>query len=252
MKIMSMNVLCYGQNEHARENRAPLVAKVIQTAAPDSFGLQEAHIAWMNDIISLFPEYGYVGIGREDGKQEGEFAPVFYLKELYEVEDSGTFWLSETPEVPSKGWDASWKRICTWAKLKNKRTGQIYVHMNTHLDHLGVVAVKESVRLIKARIAGFVGLPVVCTGDFNINQGTEDYLEMVSGSIADARFLARETDSLFTFHNFQPETVQQTIDYIFVTSDSLKPSRFAVMDEKIDGQYYSDHFAVYADMEIIG
>ena len=250
MRVMSFNVLCYGDPVHFWTLRIPGVIKVIKDASPDSFGVQEAHIKWMNVLCENLPEYDYVGVGREDGADDGEFAAVFYKKDLYEVVDSGNFWLSETPDKPSLGWDAACIRICTWAELKNIETGKTYIHMNTHLDHIGVVARTEGVKLIKEKAASFGGKPVICTGDFNIEQDTDCYLEMVSGNMEDARKLAPDSDDSFTFHGFKPSKIQDIIDFIFIDKNTVKPLKFKVVNKKESGKFYSDHYAVYADLVI--
>ena len=250
MRVMSFNVLCYGNPVHFWLKRIPGVIKVIKDTSPDSFGVQEAHIKWMNALCENLPEYGFVGVGRDDGKEDGEFAAVFYKKDLYEVVDSGNFWLSETPDRPSLGWDSACIRICTWAELKNKETGKTYIHMNTHLDHIGVVARTQGVKLIKEKAASFGGKPVICTGDFNIEQDTDCYVEMVSGNMADARKIAPDSDDCYTFHGFRPSKYQDKIDFIFVDKNTVKPLKFKVINKKEYGKYYSDHFAVYADLII--
>ena len=251
MRVLSFNVLCYGNPPHFWLTRIPGVIKVIKDASPDSFGVQEAHKKWMKELCDNLPEYDYVGVGREDGVDDGEFAAVFYKKDLYEVVDSGNFWLSETPGKPSLGWDAACIRICTWAELKNKETGKTYIHMNTHLDHVGVVARTEGVKLIKEKAASFGGKPVICTGDFNIEQDTDCYLEMVSGNMEDARKIAPESDDSFTFHGFRPSKIQDIIDFIFVDKNTVRPLKFKVVNRKEFRRFYSDHYAVYADIEFI-
>ncbi|MBQ6265875.1 MAG: endonuclease/exonuclease/phosphatase family protein [Clostridia bacterium] len=250
MRVLSFNVLCYGNPTHFWLNRIPGVIKVIKYASPDSFGVQEAHKKWMDVLCENLPEYGYVGVGREDGADEGEFAAVFYKKSLYEVTDSGNFWLSETPDKPSLGWDSACIRICTWAELKNKENGKTYIHMNTHLDHIGVTARSQGVKLIKEKAASFGGKPVICTGDFNIEQDTDCYIEMVSGNMGDARKLAPDSDDCYTFHGFRPSKIQNIIDFIFIDKNTVKPLKFKVINKKEYRKFYSDHYAVYLDLEI--
>lgn len=249
-RIMSVNVLCYGRDERFWEKRIPLVCEIIRKNAPDSFGVQEAHIGWMTALKENLPEYDYVGVGRDDGKEGGEFSAVFYKKDRFTASDSGNFWISETPDIPSKGWDAACIRIATYVKLTDKESGEAYVHFNTHLDHVGDTARIEGVKMIKEKAASFGGVPVVCTGDFNVTQGSECYNTMVSGNMADSRLLAPETDDSLTYHGFDPENIKQIIDFVFVDRDTVKPLKFKVIDEKVNGEYYSDHYAVYADIEL--
>ncbi len=126
MKVMSFNILCGGSENRSWENRIKLVVETIRKRRPDTFGLQEAHKGWIDALTERFPEYDFIGVGRDDGEQEGEYNPIFYLKDMYDVIDSGTFGLSETPEKPSKGWDSACTRICTHVVLKNKETDEIF------------------------------------------------------------------------------------------------------------------------------
>lgn len=249
-RILSTNVLCWGNEEHYIDQRMPLLTKMLKIANPDSFGVQEAHKEWMDGISAALPEYAYVGVGRDDGAEEGEYSAVFYKKDKFTVEESNTFWLSETPDKPGLGWDARCVRVCTWVKLKDKENGKVYVHMNTHLDHIGIVARVEGVKLIKETAASFGGVPVVCTGDFNVPEGTDCYVEMVKGNMGDSRYMAPDSDNGYTFHAFKPEETQSIIDYVFADKETVRPQAFKVLNFKIDDQFYSDHYAVYADVEL--
>lgn len=250
-RVLSTNVLCWGPDNHSIESRIPLEIKMIKEVKPDSFGVQEAHIQWMNAFREGLPEYDYVGVGREDGKEKGEFAAVFYLKDKFTASESGNFWISETPDVPSLGWDARCIRIATFVKLTDKETGKSYVHFNTHLDHVGINAQINGAKMIQEKAASFGGVPVVATGDFNVLQGSDCYNTMISGNMADARFLAPDSDdNPITFHAFKPEEVKDTIDFIFVDEATVQPTKFRVVAKLIDGQFYSDHYAIYSDFEL--
>ncbi|MCR5150712.1 MAG: endonuclease/exonuclease/phosphatase family protein [Clostridiales bacterium] len=249
-KVLSTNVLCWGDKEHSIEKRIPLVIKMLRNQMPDSFGVQEAHIEWMNALCKGLPEYNYVGVGREDGKEDGEFSAVFYLKDKFSASESGNFWLSETPDVPSLGWDARCIRIATFVKLTDKITGESYVHFNTHLDHIGINAQINGAKMIQEKAASFGGVPVVCTGDFNVEQGSQCYKTMISANLGDARTMAPITDDCYTFHAFEPEKVQTIIDFIFVDKATVDPLTFKVINEKIDNQFYSDHYAVVSEIEL--
>ncbi len=250
-RVLSFNVLCYGSDEHFWKDRAPMVAQVIKEANPDSFGVQEAHWEWIKKLCKALPEYDYVGVGRENGKKKGEFAAVFYKKDKFTASDSGNFWISETPEKPSKGWDSACTRVATYTKLTDKETGDAYVHFNTHLDHIGRAAQINGAKMIQEKAADFGGLPVVCTGDFNVFQDSDCYNTMVSGNMKDARKLAPDSDESYTFHGFRPEEVQERIDFVFVDEATVKPLSFKVINKLINGEFYSDHNAIYADIELI-
>ncbi len=250
-RIMSFNVLCWGHDHRNYKYRIPLVCQIIREAKPSSFGVQEAHIEWMTALKEGLPEYDYVGVGREDGKEDGEFAAVFYLKDEFTASDSGNFWISETPDVPSKGWDSACTRIATYVKLTHKESGKEYIHFNTHLDHVGRIAQINGAKMIQEKAASFSGVPVVCTGDFNVLQGSDCYETMVSANMGDARMMAPDSDDTFTYHGFKPDEIQHIIDFVFVDKATVKPVNFKVINKLVDGEFYSDHNAVYADIELI-
>lgn len=251
IRIMSFNIRCSDVKGVTWKERRPLVSRQILEVLPDSAGVQEAHTGWMDYLAeALFEKYDYVGVGREDGKRDGEFSAIFYLKDKYEVTDSGTFWLSDTPNVPSKGWDAECTRICTWARLRDKCTGGEYVHINTHFDHRGIRAQENSVKMIHKKAKEFNDVPVVFTADLNIFEGSNLYLKMVSSVLKDAKHLSPDTMSCLTFHNAEPEKFKDSIiDYVLVNS-LVTPKIYRVLTDGIDGKYVSDHYPIYIDCEI--
>lgn len=249
-RILSFNLLCAGKGMRTWRKRVPKVISIIKEAKPDSFGVQEAHWGWMKKLTRYLPEYGYVGVGREDGDKDGEFSAVFYKKDKFEASDSGNFWISETPEKPSKGWDSACTRIATYVKLTDKENGKSYIHFNTHLDHVGRIAQINGAKMIQEKAASFGGLPVVCTGDFNVSQDSDCYNTMVSGNMKDSRKLAPDSDECGTFHGFRPDEINDRIDFVFVDEATVKPVSFKVINKMVDGEFYSDHNAIYADVEI--
>ncbi len=251
MRIMSINLLCAGKGERRWENRAEKVAKIVKKVNPDSFGVQEAHYEWMCALRELLPEYESVGVGRDDGKNEGEFSAVFFKRDKFDAVENETFWISETPELPSRSWNTACIRVCTWVKLVSKESSETFIHLNTHLDHVSELARMKGVELIKKKVAEFKDIPVVCTGDYNFEQGCDCYIEMVNGELGDARMLTENSDSTFTFHWFKPEEIQSIIDFVFVKRSAVEVENFKVVAEKVDGDFYSDHYAVYADINII-
>lgn len=249
-RILSFNLLCAGKGSRTWRKRVPKVITIIKETKPDSFGVQEAHWEWMKKLSRYLPEYDYVGVGRDDGKKKGEFSAVFYKKDKFTASDSGNFWISETPEKPSKGWDSACIRVATYVKLTDKENGKSYIHFNTHLDHVGRIAQINGAKMIQKKAASFGGVPVVCTGDFNVFQDSDCYNTMVSGNMKDARKLAPDSDECYTFHGFRPEEIHERIDFVFVDEATVKPVSFKVINKKVDGDFYSDHNAVYADVEI--
>ena len=153
IRIMSFNIRCGDVGVQTAESRYTLVSDTIFKGAPDSVGIQEATPEWMEYLkTALSDKYDYVGIPREE---DGEYSSIFYLKDKYTITESGNFWLSETPHKESKGWDAACYRICTWAVLENKETKEKYVHVNTHLDHVGVLARRNGVELYLLELHNF-------------------------------------------------------------------------------------------------
>lgn len=251
MKVMSFNVLCYGDAENDIDFRLNKVSTVIGNYKPDTFGLQEAHITWINHICKELPEYDYVGVGREDGKDGGEFSPVFYLREKFEVIDKGNFWLSETPDKPGLGWDAKCIRICSYAVLKDKESGKIFTHFNTHLDHIGPIAQIEGAKMVAERGNSYPDYPAFFTGDFNVFPGSEPYNTVIAGGFEDSRKIAKVSDDHYTFHGFEKKiddvAYKRIIDYIFVKDCTV--NSFKVITDKVDGRYPSDHFPIIAEID---
>ncbi len=247
--VVSFNVLVGGSGINSTANRIPRVVSCINSYKPDSFGVQEADYAWMTGLSSNLADYAYVGVGRDNGTNNytsGETSAIFYLKDKYSVASSGTFWLSATPSTPSIGWDAAYKRVCTWAVLRNKRTGEQYVHVNTHLDHVGAEARREGVKLVLEKINSFY-LPVVCTGDFNADETDEVYSLMTAGKMKDSRYLAANVvNAGGTLHNFGSVDTSQTlpIDFCFVSANDLEVNAYRVIKDTVNGYYPSDHYGV--------
>ena len=251
IRVMSFNIRCFGLGVVKRSTRNDEVIGTIEKGMPDSFGVQEATPTWMRYLSRKLDDYDYVGVGRSNGKNSGEFSAIFYLKDKYEVYDSGTFWLSETPDEPSTGWDASMNRICTWAVLENKETGAMYVHINSHFDHKGVEARSKSVDLILEKVKFYNYLPVVFTADMNIVEGNEAYTKMAdSGYLWDTKYVAPDTMNYLTFHDTKPaENEGRILDYVMINSN-FGAITYRVVTAGIDGKFVSDHYPVYADLVI--
>lgn len=248
MRVMSFNLLCDGHGSRKWQRRTPRVVEAIRACCPDSFGVQEAHLGWMTALRTHLPAYDSVGVGREDGADEGEFSAVFYLRDKYTLLDSGTFWLSETPETPSMGWDAAYRRICTWAKLQEKATGKVFIHFNTHLDHIGRAAQQKGAELVARKAEALGGdIPAVFTGDFNVTPDSAPCLAIKARGFVDLRDIATQADTGETFHDFAPKKPGLVIDYVFARGD-VSAERFCVMRDMFDGDFPSDHYPVYADV----
>ncbi len=252
LRIMSFNIRCLGVGNDTWQDRIGIVSETMLTSEADSFGIQEGTPEWMATLKDTVSEkYAFVGQGR-DGIDKGEYSAIFYLKQKYNVVDSGTFWLSDTPDEMSRGWDASMNRICTWAILENKSTGEQYVHMNAHFDHIGAIARKNSAKLITERAKTFGDLPVVFTADMNIREGTDAYETMISaGVFKDSKYEAKDTMDYLTYHDTKPEKHDGDIlDYV-MSNSKLTAIKYRVVTEGIDGRYVSDHFPIYADFSLV-
>ena len=250
MRIMSFNIRCTNVGKDSWEDRIGIVSQTMLESEADSIGVQEATPEWMATLKETVGEkYAYVGVGRDDGDNEGEYSAVFYLKDKYEVVDSDTFWLSETPDKPSFGWDAACRRVCTWVQLKDKETGKQYVHMNTHFDHVGISARKNSVEMIIDKAKTFTDIPVVFTADMNVVQGSTNYNQFVeSGILKDTKFIAPDTMDYCTYHDTKPTQHDgDVIDYVMI-NDKFDATVYKVVTEGIDGRYVSDHYPIYADL----
>lgn len=247
IRIMSFNIRCTNVGRDSWEERIGIVTETIEKSKADSIGVQEATPEWMETLEKELKDYDYVGVGRDDGDKLGEFSAVFFLKDKYNAVDSGTFWLSETPEQPSLGWDAGCNRVCTWVVLENKETGEKYVHVNSHFDHVGVKAREESVKMILNHIAQYKDLPVVFTADMNVVEGSENYVDFTK-VLNDTKYLADDTMDYLTYHDTKPSKYEgEVIDYVMV-NDNFDALSYKVVTAGIDERYVSDHFPVYADI----
>ena len=159
------------------ERRCPVVCDILRVESFDIFGSQEVLHSQLEDLSAALPKYASIGVGRNDGKTEGEYAPIFYKKDKIKCLDWGTFWLSETPDViGSVGWDAKYTRICTWGQFKDLKSGKKFWMFNLHMDHRGTEARRQSCHLVLAKVKEMCGKqPYILTGDFNVDQKNEIY-----------------------------------------------------------------------------
>ena len=234
--------------------RRDRVADYIKSHKIDIIGMQEVLHAQLEDLLARMPEYDYVGVGRHDGKQAGEYSPVFFLKDRFDVLEKGNFWLSETPEVPgSIGWDAALERVASYAKLKDKKTGKVFMAVNTHFDHVGVTARRESAKLIMSKIQEIVGdQPAVVTGDFNVTEDDEAYKTMISNEFKmndSYHMTTNNTGPNYTWHEYcrLPLNKREKIDFIFITP-SIKVSHTHI-EEPNPEALLTDHNPHWADLE---
>ena len=248
LKVMSYNIRLGsgkdGTNSWALRYTA--TEEMLKDQKPDVFGVQEAldyQVHYIEDMCG----YESVGVGREDGKKEGEHMSIFWNKKTVSMLKWGTFWLSETPQKPSKGWDAACFRTATWALMKDKKTGKKFYFVNTHLDHEGKEAQKNGLKLIVEKIAEMnpEGLPMVLTGDFNI-EPSNPALADLDARMQSTRKIAQKTDDLTTYNGWGKSSMM--IDYIYVSGFSSCPEYQTVTKRYADRKFISDHYPICATL----
>ncbi|MDR0421707.1 MAG: endonuclease/exonuclease/phosphatase family protein [Proteiniphilum sp.] len=233
---------------NAWPHRKELVKGLIQSHDPDIVGTQEGFKHQLEGILEL-EDYACVGAGRDDGKEAGEHSAILYKKDRLVLLDSGDFWFSETPDVPGKGWDATCcNRICSWAKFEDKLSGKSFFVFNSHYDHEGEIARRNSSLLLLEKIGLIAGeSPVFATGDFNATPDDEP-IQIIrdSGKLCDSRLVTLEAPygTEGTFNAFLPDSpAKSRIDYIWVTSH-ITIKRYGVLNDMPHGRFPSDHFPV--------
>jgi len=232
--------------DNSWEKRKEIFFDVLKKEKADVIGLQEALKFQLDEIKTLFPQYEQLGVGREDGKTEGEYSAILYLKEKFKTDSTGYFWFSDTPEVPaSKSWGNNVTRICTWALLKDYAAGKGFYFYNLHIDHESQNSREKSAELL-IRKAKVKNLPVIITGDFNAGEDNAAIKYILSNGFTDSyRKLYPEEKAVNTYHAFKGGAIGDKIDYIFY-SGNLKVFDAAIIRRNKDGRYPSDHFPVNA------
>lgn len=258
LKVMSFNIRLdhAGDSANNWQYRKDVAAEMVKTNNIDILGTQEVLVNQLNDLKERLPEYTTVGVGRDDGKEAGEFSAIFYKKDKFKEVKSGNFWLSETPEiVGSKGWDASYIRVATWIILNDIQSSNKFLVINTHLDNDGLLARIEGGNLLleKAMELG-KDMPIIITGDFNDTPDSETIKNITNTNhkkyMLDSKSVAtKRSGTDWTFHDFGrlPENERPYLDYIFV-SNRVSVSEFDVLPDKINGIFVSDHKAVMASI----
>ena len=250
LRYISFNIRNSGANDgdNAWELRQSATKLMLETEQPSLFGLQEALPDQLAYIDANFPQFSRVGVGRDDGKELGEFMAVYYRNDLFDLLDSGNFWLSETPDVPDYGWDAACIRIVTWAYLQDRATSKCFYAFNTHLDHIGPVAREQSILLIVDKMKEIVKdtqAPVILSGDFNSNVSSVIF-DPLKAEMSDARaFLSQDQwDDSFNYWG-KPFEGDKLIDYIFYKNATV--TGFRTLNGDYGKPYISDHYPICAD-----
>lgn len=245
--------------QHDWKLRRDSVARFIQTQDLSICCMQEVLHRQLRDLRKRLPQYDYVGVGRDNGKRRGEYSPIFYLRQEWKALQSGTFWLSPTPDkAGSKGWDAALPRIATWALLQNRQNGRKVMAINTHFDHVGHQARLESGRLILQKSTELAaGVPLILTGDFNVGQESDVYHTITHSSIlpmVDTHFLGVPHEGVaHTFHNFARLPLNQCskIDFLFSSPGVRVLRTFIPGESREPGAFQlSDHNPIIVTLEL--
>lgn len=254
MKIMTYNIkyLNESDGENSWSQRKDHLTNQIKFYEPGIFGVQEALKEQLDHLKSNLEGYVFIGDGR-DGKMSGEFSAIFFDTEKFDKLEEGTFWLSQTPNEPSKGWDAAYRRVCTYAKFRAKTSTKEFWVFNTHFDHRGIEARKKSSRMIISRIKEIneEGIPAILMGDLNLEPKTEE-IQYLSGQLEDSKSIAELVfgpEGTFNGYNFS-EPVTRRIDYIFLSKDDFEVLKYGVLSDSKDLKYPSDHLPVLVKLKL--
>ncbi|MEJ5352416.1 MAG: endonuclease/exonuclease/phosphatase family protein [Melioribacteraceae bacterium] len=248
IKVMTFNIR-YGtadDGENKWDNRKEILFDVVKDCNPDIIGMQEVLKFQLDELLIELQNYNYTGVGRDDGKTEGEYSPILYSKERFILDTTETFWFSDTPKIPgSKSWGNNITRICTWAKLFDKFSRKNIYVFNLHLDHQSAVSRIKSAHALVNKIQKLkITQPIIITGDFNCGENDETIKTIINSGLVDTyRNLHAKSNNEGTFNNFKGDDSGDKIDFIFVSKD------FNTIDSRIiktskNGKYPSDHFPV--------
>lgn len=253
-RIMSFNVRCKNDGKQTITNRSKVAVEVIRQYAPDSFGVQECTPRWKRILAAnVGKDYACVGAARDYYGPFTEYSSIYYLKDKYNLIDSGTFWLSETPEKRwTKSFDSACFRVASWALLEDKATGQRYTHINTHLDHVLETTREAQMKVLidcVNKVAN--GSPIIVTGDFNAYEDDSLVYTVACESFNDTKKVAENSDTgrTFTVYGKYEEDGTGAIDFIFADK-SLKVDTYKIIRNTVQDIYPSDHYPIVADIVI--
>ncbi|MEZ2446278.1 endonuclease/exonuclease/phosphatase family protein [Chitinophaga sp. RCC_12] len=260
LKVMTFNIRYNNPDDSANAwpQRKDKAASEILFLGAHTLGVQEALYDQMQDLQQRLPQYKTIGVGRDDGKTKGEFSAIFYDTTRLQLLNSETFWLSETPAVAGHiGWDGACARIVTWGKFKDKKTNKLFYHFNTHFDHMGKIARRESAKLLLQRVHDIAGKDAaIITGDFNAVPSDEPIQIVMNPNdplhLTDSKAISKTAHfgPAGTFNGWNiAEMDNQPIDYIFLKG-KMDVLKHASISETWEGRYASDHFAVYSEINI--
>lgn len=260
LNVMSFNIR-YDNPDDSLDNwkyRKDRAAKAIRFYDADIVGTQEVLKNQLDDLKERLPQYTAIGVGRDDGEEDGEYNALFFKTERFDSLETGTFWLSETPDVPgSLGWDGACKRVATWARLRDRESGKTLLAVNTHLDHVGVTARREGINLLFNKINELgQGCPVILTGDFNSTPDSDVVAHITDSTnpnhLTDSRSVAGVVyGPEWSWHDFGklPYDRRPLIDYVFVRGN-MEVERYGVLAETENEAFLSDHSPVLVTVDI--
>ena len=256
LNIISFNIRLNTSHdgENAWPNRSKMASGLLKFHDADIFGLQEALYEQITDLENDLKDFEWIGVGRDDGQKGGEFCPLFYKPSKFILVGHGNFWLSETPEKPGLGWDAACNRLVTWGRFQSKVTGKQFLVFNTHFDHIGKEARKNSAFLISGKIEEMTynkNLPVILTGDFNLTPDQEP-VGVIKKILNDSRDISVEPPygPVGTYNGFKIDSdLDRRIDYIFV-SKNIKILKYGTLTDMNDKRFPSDHLPVFVKLRL--
>ncbi|MDP2037942.1 MAG: endonuclease/exonuclease/phosphatase family protein [Ignavibacteria bacterium] len=254
IKVMTFNIRLgiVDDGENSWKYRSEYLCQTIKKFKPELLGLQEAFLFQIDEILKHFPNMALVGVGRDDGKQGGEYSCILYDKNRFKVDTTETFWFSDTPKIPgSKHWGNNITRICTWAKFTDSKTKKDFYFYNVHLDHESQPSREKSTELLLAKMdTQKEKLPTILTGDFNCEEDNPAIKTILSGGLADTyRIKNEKIKKEGTFHSFKGIKDGERIDFVF-TSLQLKTKQSEIIRDSYNGKFPSDHFPVIAVLEM--
>ena len=247
--------------DNSWQHRRAAVAALLHHYTPDLIGLQEVLKLQLEDLAAALTEFAWVGVGREDGETKGEYTPIFYRRDRFDLLASDTFWLSSTPAQPgSFGWDAACVRIATWARLQDKTSGATLLLLNTHFDHRGQQAQAESARLLRAFVnAQPEPLPTLITGDFNCTAHSLAYQLLTAATdaaglpLVDSHRHSQQPPSgpTGTFNTNFADPLHEKIDFVFVwPSATFQIQQHTILADQAQGRYPSDHLPILVELAL--
>lgn len=252
---MSYNIRYANENdgENSWSKRKEFITNQLKFYEPVIFGVQEAVLEQLEHFKENLENYNYVGVGRDDGKVAGEFSAIFYKEGEVEVLEHNTFWLSPTPNEVSVGWDAALPRVCTYAKMKLKEPGLTFYVFNTHFDHIGEKARRESSKLILQKIKDLNSeeLPVILMGDLNLEPETES-VQIIASEMNDSKLVSQKVSfgPVGTYNGYEfGKPASRRIDYIFTSKNNIEVIKYGVLTDSKELKYPSDHFPILVQLQ---